>query len=469
MYPYGIIGNCQISCLVNRNGSIDWLCLPRPDDPPVFGKLLDDDGGHFSIELLEMEKSRQQYIPNTNILETYLQNKYGAEVKITDFCPRFEQYGRIYRPMSLFRIVEPIKGTPVIKVECRPTSGWDKVEQKLIRGNSHIRYKIRGEDLRLITNMPLTYLTSSASFPLKDKLYFGLTWGIGIKEDLTQVVEEFLRKTSEHWNNWVKECSIPTQYQKETIRSALTLKLHCYEDTGAILAALTTGLPEEENGTRNWDYRYCWLRDAYYVLSAFYNLGHFKEMEGFIKYFIGIAEGQEHSRERLRPVYRLDQTLPLPETIANKWRGYRNACPIRYNNQAAEHIQNDVYGEMILTIAPVFLDERFRQMRTKEHEDLLRNLATKCVQSISKADAGLWEIRNQSQEHSFTNLMCWAGIDRLMKIQEQGYLKHLGMDLSLSKQHAETALKGAIKDGILRNGRLDDSLDSSLLQLSILH
>lgn len=468
MYNYGLVGNCQTAALINQSGSIDWLCMPRPDSPPVFGRMLDPDGGYFSIESPGKSTSTQSYIPNTNVLMTLIRDEEGNEFRITDFCPRFSQHGRMYRPISLFRIVEPVSGSPTIRVQCHPVNGWEKEIVKPVRGNSHLRYELRGESLRLITNMSITHLCEETSFQLREPVYFGLTWSFGIEDDLVKVSNNFLAETVDYWKTWVKHCSIPTLYQKETIRSALTLKLHCYEDTGAILAALTTSLPEEKGHSRNWDYRYCWLRDAYFVLSALHNLGHFEEMEGFLKFLLNIAERHEHSRERLRPVYKLDQSLPLPEIEHLNWKGYGNSVPVRSHNQAAEHIQNDVYGEMVLTLAPIFLDQRFHHLRTQDHEDLISHLAKLCVKNISQPDAGLWEIRNGWQEHSFSNLMCWAGIERVSRIQEQGYLKNMKVDILAAKVAAEKALHGAVKEGSLRNGPADDSWDAALLQLPIL-
>lgn len=470
MYSYGLIGNCQISALVSKSGSIDWLCLPRPDSEPVFGKLLDTEGGHFSITIPSVNNpnSKQYYLENTNVLITEVSDSGGSSFRITDFCPRFEQHGRMYRPMSLFRIVEPLSGSPSIKVSCRPITGWNKTFAKQIRGNSHIGFDFRSDSLRLTTNMPLTYLCEESSFYLKEKLYFALTWSLGLEDDLVQVSERFLQQTLNYWYTWVKDCSIPSLFQKETIRSALALKLHCYEDTGAILAALTTALPEEPGKGRNWDYRFCWLRDAHFVLSAFYNLGHFEEMEGFLKYFLGIAQKHESSRDRLAPVYTLDQNLPLPEILHDEWRGYGGNVPIRTNNQAAEHVQNDVYGEMVLTLAPIYFDERFFYLRDKDHDELLIHLAKLCYRSIAKADAGLWEIRNGWQEHSFTNLMCWAGLERVQRIRGNNYLQSLPFDIKEATQKASDAVLKAMHGGSLRNGPNDISYDASLALAAIL-
>jgi GH15 family glucan-1,4-alpha-glucosidase len=464
MYAYGLIGNCQISALVSEAGSLDWLCLPRPDSEPVFGRLLDPHGGHFTITFASASKhsAHQHYEENTNILVTEMQDDSGARFRIIDFCPRFMQYGRIYRPISVFRIVEPIAGAPMLSVACAPVRGWSREPVHPIRGSSHLRFDLRDESLRLTTNMPMTYLSESTPFQLKEKLYFALTWGAAVEEDLPQMSERFLQQTREYWHTWVKHCSVPVLFQREVIRSALTLKLHVFEDTGAILAALTTSLPEEPGEERNWDYRFCWLRDAYFTLSAFHNLGQFEEMEGFLKFLLNIAQRREKTDTRLAPVYTLSQGLPLPETIHTAWDGFGGSKPVRSNNQAAEHVQNDVYGEMVLTLSPIFFDERFASLRTREHADLLAHLGEICAKAISVPDAGLWEVRNGWQEHSFSNLMCWAGLERIQRIQQRGFLKELSFDPASECRRAEEDLRRAVHDGVLRNGPKDTSLDSAL-------
>lgn len=471
MYPYGLIGNGQISALISKQGKISWLCLPRPDSPPVFGEMLDPDGGSFSVTLQDLNESEcaQVYLENTNILITELEDQSGGRIRITDFAPRFEQYGRMYRPASLFRQVEPVRGHPIIQVRCQPVEGWEKTAARAIRGNSHIRYPIRGEDLRLTTNMPLTYLTEGAGSALKERWVFALTHGAGLEDDLLQVFDRFYTQTEQYWKTWVKHCSIPALFQKETIRSALTLKLHCYEDTGAILAALTTSLPEEIGAERNWDYRYCWLRDAHFVLSALHNLGHFEEMEGFLKFIIEVTGNlDDENHPRLAPVYSLSRELPLPETIEGNWIGYQGSRPVRTRNQAAEHVQNDVYGELILTLAPIYFDERFVHLRTRDHERFLSRLASHCQASISQPDAGLWEIRNGWQEHSFTNLMCWAGLERVSRIHGVKRMDSLKVVPNQSLELAKRALLRAVQGGSLRNGPTDPSLDASLSLASVL-
>lgn len=468
MYDHGLIGNCQIAALVSKEGSVDWLCLPRPDSPPVFGRLLDGEGGHFSVAAAdEVASSHQEYVRNTNVLVTTITTKRGDSFKITDFCPRFEQFGRMFRPFSVFRMVEPLAGHPRIKVECRPVDGWDKQPVPAVRGSSHLRYDLRGDSLRLWTNMPLTYLEEGQVQSLTEKTYFCLSWGTSLEEELGLVTENFLRQTIDYWRRWVQHCNVPTEFQRETIRSALALKLHCYEDTGAILAALTTSLPEEEGSERNWDYRFCWLRDASFTLGAFQALGHFEEMEGFLKFLLSLAQAHEESREKLRPVYALDRSLPLPELIHSAWEGYHGAGPVRSRNQAAEHVQNDVYGEMLIALAPIFFDERFHHLRTKDHEEMLGNLAEFCRQKVGQPDAGLWELRDGWREHSFSNLLCWAGLDRVITLQGQGHLKNL-TGLEDARARAESAVRAAAVNHVVGNGPDDPTPDASLLFLPLL-
>jgi GH15 family glucan-1,4-alpha-glucosidase len=471
MYPYGLVGNCQTSALIGLNGAVEWMCAPRPDSPPLFGRLLDPDGGHFEIASaapIESVTTRQHYLPNTNILVTTFTTARGDAFQITDFCPRFEQYGRVYRPTALFRLAEPLQGTPTIRVSCRPVSGWDKTPVQPLRGSNHLRYEIRGEPLRLLTNMPLTYLCEETPAALTQKFYFGLTWGLGIENDLVAVTHDFLEQTIRYWRTWVKHCSVPLLYQKELIRSALALKLHCFEDTGAILAALTTSLPEQPGGSRNWDYRYCWLRDAYFALTAFHNLGHFEEMEAFLKFLLNIAHAQEDSRDRLRPVYTLSQGLPLPEIEHTNWAGYRGSVPVRSHNQASDQVQNDAYGEMILAFTPIFFDERFIDLRTRDLDGLLAHLADLCDRSIGQPDAGLWEIRHAWQEHSFTTLLCWAGLERLERIKRTGHLSSLSLNVTAARIRAAEALLRAVQDDAVRNGPFDMSYDAALAHLPIL-
>jgi GH15 family glucan-1,4-alpha-glucosidase len=468
MYDFSLIGNCQISALIKQDTSIVWLCMPRPDSDPIFGKLLDPDGGFFSISMDGPVHSEQSYRPNTAILESRLSTDDGQKISVTDFAPRFEQYGRMYRPAALMRIVKPEGGRPRIRVCCQPVAGWSKEPLRAQRFNSHVRYEHPMGGLRLVTNIPLTYLMDGQSFFLDEPAYFALLWDMPLEDDLTQVVQSFMSKTERYWQTWVKHCTIPVLFQKEVIRSAITLKLHCYEDTGAILAATTTSLPETFGKERNWDYRFCWLRDTFFTLSAFNNLGHFEEMEGFFKFLINIVRF-DHD---LAPVYALDQNLPLPERWHQEWAGYMDSRPVRTGNAAALQQQHDAYGEMILTLAPIYFDERFVSLRSPHLNVLMDWLTERCMQSIGQPDAGLWELRGTKIEHTFTNLMCWAGLDRSLKIRQAGQLgpaAQLTIDrIAEARQKAMDHIRSATQDLVVYNSPVDNTLDASMLMMPIL-
>lgn len=466
MYPYGIIGNCQAAALIKDCGSIDWLCLPRPDSEPIFGKLLDEDGGSFSIESVVPSKTRQSYIANTNVVQTHVEDERGNQFVVTDFFPRFLQYGRTYRPLMLFRNVTPITGVPQIIVRCNPVLGWSKEHPVVMRGNSHIRFTGYSDQLRLTTNLSLTRLIDEQPVSLTDPLYFCLSWGVPLEDDLTDVAFSFLGKTIDYWRAWVKSCSIPPLFQSEVIRSALALKLHCFEETGAVLAAITTSLPEILGGIRNWDYRYCWLRDAYFTVSALYKLGQFSELEGIIQFLFEILSNTNKKLTALRPVYRIDGNAPVPERSIESWRGFGGSAPVRSGNQAADHVQNDVYGEMLLTLSPIYLDERFQYLRNIRKDGMLATLARRCFETIAEPDSGIWEFRGKQQIHAHSLLLSWAGLERYHRIVKQGLLKE---DLEQCRDRAgqaATALSVMASGGIIPQSANSLDVDAALLLLS---
>ncbi|MGH9532259.1 MAG: glycoside hydrolase family 15 protein [Terriglobales bacterium] len=409
----GLIGNCQFSALVECTGEVVWCCLPRFDSEPVFSTLLDaQEGGRFVIGTAEGQAGEQSYLENTNILETRFKTASGS-FRILDFAPRFFQYDRMFRPTQLFRIVEPLEGAPRIRVSCEPRVGWSKAAPVRLPGSNHVRFEGFAGQLRLTTDVPVSYLGGQA-FTLNERRHFVLAWGAPVEEPLRPLSERFLSDTERYWQRWVKQCNIPPLYQDAVIRSALALKLHCFDDTGAIVAAMTTSIPEAPGSGRTWDYRYCWLRDAYYALSAFRLLGHFEERESFIQYLLNIAGGSPDLS--LAPLYCVDGACTLDERILDAWPGFNGDGPVRVGNGAATHTQNDVFGEMVLALAPVFLDERFSAERSKAALGLLQHLARKAISVAGQPDAGIWEYRTEWKPQTFSNLMCWAGADRMARV-----------------------------------------------------
>jgi GH15 family glucan-1,4-alpha-glucosidase len=351
----------------------------------------------------------QRYVENTNVLETTFEGESGA-FRVVDFAPRFLLHDRVFRPTQLFRVIEPVSGTPRVTVRCEPKLGWSKKASSTLQGSNHIAFEGFASPLRLTTDIPLAYV-GGQTFTLTERRYLALTWGAPIEEPLSPLSERFLGETIRYWQRWVKHCNIPPFYQREVIRSALALKLHCFEDTGAIVASMTTSIPEAPGTARTWDYRYCWLRDAYYALGALRLLGHFEEREHFVQYLLNLAARTPDLD--LAPLYRVDGTSELEERAVDGWPGFGGEGPVRVGNGAARHTQNDIFGEMVLALTPVFLDDRFGAERSKDTLDLLERLARKAVEVVGRSDAGIWEYRTEWKPQTFSSLMCWAAADRM--------------------------------------------------------
>lgn len=460
----GLIGNCQCSALVERSGSIVWCCLPRFDSEPVFGRLLDKDGGEFSIAPVSGGLGRQRYLENSNILETTFESEEGS-FRILDFMPRYSQQGRMFRPTQLVRIIEPLSGAPMIRVHCAPRLGWSKQAPQVLQGSNHLRYEGYGAPLRLTTDVPLSYLSGQA-FRLQGRRHLVLAWGAPVEEALPELCGRYLEETRLYWQRWVKHCNIPPLYQREVIRSALVLKLHCYEDTGAIVAAMTTSIPEHAGSGRTWDYRYCWLRDSYYVLDALRLLGHFEEREQFIQYLLNLSANAPDLD--LRPLYRVDGGSDLEERILPHWAGFNGDGPVRVGNGAATHQQHDVYGELVLALTPVFMDERFTAERTPAALDLVERLARRAIAVVGTPDAGIWEVRKAWQPQTFSSLMCWAAAERMGRIAERHRPEHaLEFRDAAARIHAQVrtqAWSEAQRSFVSTYGEQD--LDASLLQMA---
>lgn len=457
----GFIGNCQAGALVHSSGDVVWCCLPRVDSEPVLGSLLDPDGGGFKVCAADGGVGRQRYLDNTNVLETVWETPDGT-FRVVDFFPRFEQHARLFRPTQLFRIIEPISGTPRISVTVDPILGWSKQRPRRIQGSHHLEFEGTEAPLRLTTDLPLAWL-EGRPFALTQRKVLALTWGARIEEPLLPLADRFFSETVRYWHRWVKHCNIPTLYQREVIRAALTLKLCCHEDTGAIFAALTTSLPESPGSGRCWDYRYCWLRDSYYVLDALRLLGHFEEREAFLGFLLSLGDDVS----KFRPLYRVDGRLDLEEKILPHWKGYEGEGPVRVGNGAVDHLQHDIYGELVLALSPMFLDERFRQERTPATLRLLERLARRALEVALTPDAGIWELRSTWEPQTFSSLMCWAAAERTGRIGAKAgaaWAKEISDQASALHARVMAEAFNPALDTFTRTSHGKD-LDASLLQM----
>jgi GH15 family glucan-1,4-alpha-glucosidase len=409
----GLIGNCQFSALVESGGSVVWCCLPRFDSEPVFSALLDHGaGGRFQVSPAEPAPGVQRYLENTNVLETRFETA-GGTFRVLDFAPRFLLYDRTFRPTQLVRIVEPLAGLPRVQASCDPLLGWSRRVPAQLHGSNHVNYEGFASPLRLTTDIPVAYL-GGLPFALTERKHLILSWGAPVEEPLAPLCDRYLADTVRYWQRWVKHCNIPSHYQREVIRSALALKLHCFEGTGAIVASMTTSIPEAPGSGRTWDYRYCWLRDAFYSLGAFRLLGHFEERESFVQFLLNIASGTPDLR--LAPLYRVDGRVDLEERILPDWPGFAGHGPVRIGNGAALQSQHDIFGEMVLALAPIYLDERFSAERSPATLTLLERLAARALDVAGTPDAGIWEYRRDPAPQTFSSLMSWAAADRMAKV-----------------------------------------------------
>lgn len=459
----GLIGNCQIAALVAASGEVAWCCLPRFDSEPVFASLLDPAGGGLMAGPADGSVGVQRYLDNTNVLETVF-TAPGGRFRVIDFAPRFEQYSRIFRPAMIVRILEPLEGSPRLSVRCDPVLGWSKERPPMTQGSHHLQFGGYAAPLRLTTDIPLSYL-DGRPFSLTERKRLVLTLGEPVEEPLAPLCDRLLTGTVDHWRRWVKHCDIPPDYQQSVIRSALALKLHCFEDTGAIVASVTTSIPEAPGSGRTWDYRYCWLRDSYYVIDAFRLLGQFDERDAFLNYILNVAGG--HSDLALAPLYSVTGAPAPLERILTNWAGFNGDGPVRVGNDAVGQVQHDIFGEIVLALAPIFHDDRFSAERTPAALDLIWRLADRSAALAGTPDRGIWEYRKDPEPQTFSALMCWAAVDRAAVIAER-----FAPDRAQTLRRAADRIRNEIGEQAWSDQRQSfagayrgHALDASLLQM----
>ena len=467
-YNTGIIGNCNFLAHINKNTNVDWLCWPRFDSTFIFGGLLDKvKGGEYSILPEGEYTSHQYYLENTNVLITEITIKAGGRYRITDFAPRFQEHQRYYKPLMFIRKIEALDGSPRIKVKCAPVSEYGAVKLDVNRGSNHIQYLGGEEKIRLTTNIPISYVFDEQPFVLNDCKYLVMTYGEPLEAPLTSTAERFLRETVQYWRTWIKHSSIAGFYQQYVIRSALALKIHQYEDTGAIIAASTTSLPESPGSGRTWDYRYCWLRDTYYVISSLNHIGHFEEMEKYFNYVTDISFSEDF---RYQPLYGITGKKDLEEFTVDL-AGYEGNQPVRIGNQASEHIQNDIYGQVMVSVLPLYTDHRFIFDERKDSARWVDYLLSKIERTIDEKDAGIWEFRNMANIHCYSNLFQWAGACAAEKmartIENEGLLSRVLAMKARAAEHIESCYDDERK--VYTNAAGSSYLDASTLQLILMN
>ena len=417
-----LIGNSNVAALLDRRARLVWWCFPRFDSNPIFSRLLagDEEKGFSDVVMSGLAETESRYVRNTAIVETVMTASDGAKLRITDFAPRFERYERIFRPPQIIRRIEPIAGLPRISIRVRPTHSYGRPITEKVVGSNHIRYIGDGEVMRLTSDAPLSYIDAETSFPLHRTMTVIFGQDDPFRSEIDATSREFLDRTRDHWLRWVRHLATPFEWQSAVVRSAITLKLCSFEETGAIVAALTTSIPEAPSSGRNWDYRFCWLRDAYFVVDALNRLGATDTMESYINYITTIAV----EPSKMRPAHPIVPFGALAETIAPNLTGFLGHGPVRVGNEAANQVQNDVYGSVVLAASQMFVDERLPKMGGEALFVLLEALGEEAAIRAFQPDAGPWEYRGRARVHTYSAALCWAACDRLAQIARQ--LNHPG-------------------------------------------
>jgi len=463
-----LIGNGRTAALLDTGARLLWWCYPRFDSDPVFCRLLagKEEKGFSDVVLDEQVETHSEYQRNTAIVTTTLTARDGSSLRITDFAPRYQNFGRISRPPQLVRMIEPMSGLPRITIRFRPTQNYGETNLRGLMGSNHIRYGDGSREvIRLTTNAPLSYIEEETPFALIRPVH--LVFGVDepFPSDLETATRELYERTRDFWLEWVRGLSVSYDWQDQIIRAAITLKLSNFEETGAIIAAHTTSIPETPESQRNWDYRFCWLRDAYFVVKALNRIGATRTMEDFIAFIMSIAS---HEKAVLKPVYGIVPNADLTETIAPHLAGFLGHGPVRVGNAAANQIQHDAYGSVILAAMPMFYDRRLPRMAGHTLFELLETLGKQAAELALKPDAGIWEYRERSLVHTHSAAMCWAGVNRIAAIAQ-----HLGLaDRAAHWDAVANGLRDTIlqeswnaKRGAFTSGLGSEDLDASVLLL----
>ncbi len=467
----GLIGNCCVTALIDRDAAIVWYCLPRIDGDPFFHSLLGAPAGRpgagtFSVTLENQTASEQSYVENTAILRTVLRNGDGA-VEIVDFAPRYESRGRAYRPQTIIRIIRPLAGTPRISIRARPSFEYGEQSPVLTHGSNHIRYVGPKFTVRLTTDAPIDYILDETLFNLHEPICLILGPDETVSDSASAFARSEYEMTERYWRGWTHRLAIPFEWQDAVIRAAITLKLCTYEPTGAIVAAVTTSIPEAPATERNWDYRFCWLRDAYFVVRALNSLSAVRTMENYFRWLMNVVGSANGGH--IQPVYGVGLEHTLTERIVGSLPGYRDNGPVRVGNQAYEHFQHDSYGNVVLGAAQAFLDRRLLSPPGYGEFEQLERAGMQAIRLHDKPDAGMWELRFSAKVHTTSSLMCWAACDRLARIA-----RHLGRPdrATFWQQHADeirtTILKNAWseKRQAFTSSFGGDSLDAGVLLMT---
>ncbi len=445
-YDYGIVGNCTSAALITSQCSIEWLCLPFFDSPSLFAKVLDSKkGGFFTIEAVDVTEVKQAYITHTAILKTTFTTKQGA-FEVNDYMPRFMAVrGGYYCPSELHRKIRVISGNPRIVVTLNASPNYALGPATYALKKDYIKIMSQAGEYNsfyLYSNLDAAKILNSEEIELDEYSYFLLSYHEKLENiDNDKIFLEY-EKTKSYWLDWVQRTNYPPNFKEQISRSAITLKLLMYQRTGAVIAAPTTSFPEIIGGNRNWDYRFCWVRDAAMIIDTYIRIGHIESANGFIDF---ILNRMLLKHEDIRVMYGINGEEELTEIELDHLAGYEDSKPVRIGNDAYRQKQNDLYGELIETIYTYFVVNRRDHYQVNEEIwTMTRSLVNRVRDIWQKPDSGIWERREALQHYVHSKLMNWVAMDRAVKIAK--YVNKTDHVESWSK------LADEIKEDILANG-----------------
>jgi len=421
----GLIGNSRTSALIDRQASIVWWCYPYFDSDPICCSLLQSDEqaashGEIAVELDNAAKIEQQYERNSAILISRISDGAGNAIEVIDFAPRFYLHGRMFAPAMLVRIVRRTAGRPRIRLRVRPAVDYGAQRAASHCGAHHVSYTGMAQTMRVTTDASVVSVLDERPFFLHDSISLLMGPDETVDGAPHEVARSFYENTQAYWHRWTRNLAIPFEWQEVVIRAAITLKLNAFDDTGAIVAAVTTSIPEAPSSGRNWDYRYCRLRDAYFVVDALNSLGATGTMEHYLDYILNIIADTRDAP--LQPVYGIRREAVLEERVAPALAGYRDMGPVRIGNLAYHQVQNDVFGAAILASTQAFFDTRLERPAGHRMFRDLERLGEQAVSNYNVQDAGIWELRGTQRVHTFSSIMCWAACQRLACIARRLHL-----------------------------------------------
>lgn len=465
---YGIIGNCRSGALVSETGSIDWLCLPQFDSSSIFAKLLDKErGGKFSVHPKNLLKSEQKYIKNTNILCTRFTCNEGV-FELLDFMPRYktDDSKERYAPADLVRFFRHVSGTPSFSISYQPKLEYAQFYTETVIQDDYIKsFTTEGvyDSVYLYTSFDKKSVLDGAFMNLTEDQFCLISYNQKLLKQTVERASLKLQRTKVYWLDWIQRTTSYTNYQDAINRSALTLKMLSFQKSGAVLAALTTSLPESIGEVRNWDYRFCWIRDSSMVVKVMKQLGHNSISRSYLNFIINIVPDKD---EKLQIMYGIDGQKTLTEYELTHLAGYEGSAPVRIGNAAYIQKQNDIYGILLDVIYQHFKIHDTSLVHSEELWTIVRNVVKIVERNWQLPDKGIWEIRNDDKHFTFSKVLCWTAIDRALRIaallNQKKYIKEW---LDLRKQIREDIMQNAWSENkqAFTQAYGTEDLDSSVL------